>query len=208
VLVHGGAGAVGVFVIQLARLLGAHVVTTVSAHNLDFARELGAHEALDYKAGPFEDRVRDIDVVFDAVGGDTLQRSWGVLNQNGRLVTIAADSEATPEGRIKRAFFIVEPSHGQLVEIGNLLNAGNLRAVVDKVVPLSQASDAYAGKVDRNGRGKIVITIAQAGPSRYAWHSIGSQCRRRLQTAKSLFPTRINRVQSPRIELRCVARTD
>jgi NADPH:quinone reductase-like Zn-dependent oxidoreductase len=73
--VHGVTGAVGVFAIQLARLQGAHVITTVSAHNIDFAKELGAHEALDYKVGRFEDEVRNIDVVFDTVGGETLERS-------------------------------------------------------------------------------------------------------------------------------------
>ena len=75
VLVHGVTGAVGVFAIQLARLQGAHVITTVSAHNIDFAKELGAHEALDYKVGRFEDEVRNIDVVFDTVGGETLEWS-------------------------------------------------------------------------------------------------------------------------------------
>jgi NADPH:quinone reductase-like Zn-dependent oxidoreductase len=163
VLVHGGTGAVGVFAIQLARLRGAHVITTTSAHSLDFAKALGAEKALDYRAGPFEDRVRDIDVVFDAVGGEVLERSWGVLNHNGRLVTIAADSEATSDERIKRAFFVVEPHHDQLVEIAKLIDAGDLRTIVDTVVPLSRASDAYAGRLERSGRGKLVITMVGTG---------------------------------------------
>jgi NADPH:quinone reductase-like Zn-dependent oxidoreductase len=159
VLVHGGTGGVGVFAIQLARLRGAHVITTVSASNIEFAKELGADECIDYKAGAFEERVRDLDVVFDAVGGETLKRSWSVLNQRGRLVTVAAGSEAITDERTKRAFFIVEPRRDQLVELAKLLEAGELKAVVDAVVPLSKAGDAYAGAMERTGRGKLVIAV-------------------------------------------------
>jgi NADPH:quinone reductase-like Zn-dependent oxidoreductase len=159
ILVHGGAGAVSVFAIQLAHSRGAHVITTVSAHNVDFVKEIGADEVIDYKAAPFEDQVRDIDVVFDAVGGDTLQRSWSVMKPNGRLVTIAADSETTADERIKQAFFIVEPNQRQLVEIGKLLDAGSLRAIVDTVLPLLRASEAYTGQVERKGRGRLVVVL-------------------------------------------------
>ena len=146
VLVQGGAGAVGIFAIQLARFRGAHVITTVSAPNIEFVRELGADEILDYRAGRFEDRVREIDVVFDAVGGDILRRSWSVLKPDGRLVTIAASSEVTQDERTKRAFFIVEPNRQQLIEIGKLLDTGVLRPVVDTVLPWSQVSGRVCGK--------------------------------------------------------------
>jgi len=160
VLVHGGAGAVGVFAIQLARSRGAHVITTVSANNFEFAKVLGADEVIDYKAGPFEEKVCDIDLVFDAVGGETLRRSWGVLKENGRLVTVAADGESTQDERTRQSFFIVEPKRDQLVEIGKLIDAGNLRAVVDTVLPLSRAADAYAGRLKRSGRGKMVVSVS------------------------------------------------
>jgi NADPH:quinone reductase-like Zn-dependent oxidoreductase len=159
-LVHGGAGAVGIFAIQLARSRGAHVITTVSAHNFEFVKALGANEVLDYKAAPFESKLRDMDVVFDAVGGETLQRSWRVLKENGRMVTIAADSESTQDERTKRAFFIVEPSRQQLVQVGELLDSGDLRTIVDTVLPLSQSSDAYTGKAGRKRRGKLVVAVA------------------------------------------------
>src|SRR3984957_4370166 len=139
VLINGGAGAVGVFAIQLARWRGAHVAATVSAHNFEFAKALGANQVIDYQATPFEEEVRDIDVVFDTVGGDTLFRSWGVLKPNGRMVTIAAGNEATRDERTKQAFFIVEPNQQQLVEIGRLLDAGDLRPVVDTLVRFSRA---------------------------------------------------------------------
>lgn len=159
VLVHGGAGAVGIYAVQMARALGAHVITTVSPRNFEFVQELGAGEVIDYKATPFDSIVRDIDVVFDGVGGDTLQRSWNVLKPNGRLVTIAADSENTSDERTKRAFFIVEPNRQQLIEIGNQLDSGKLEAVVDTVIPFSEASSGYAGKAAKRGRGKVVIEL-------------------------------------------------
>jgi NADPH:quinone reductase-like Zn-dependent oxidoreductase len=159
VLVHGGAGSVGVFAIQLARLRGAHVIATASARNLDFIKQLGAERALDYHAAPFEDSVREMDIVFDTVGGDTLRRSWSVLGPDGRMVTIAAGADTGSE-ETKRAFFIVEPSREQLVEVARLVDAGDLRPVVDTVVPFSRAADAYTGSVDRKGRGKSVVQVA------------------------------------------------
>ncbi len=160
ILVHGGSGAVGVFVIQMARQSGAHVITTASAQNLEFARGLGAELAIDYSAERFEEQVQDLDVVFDCVGGDTLRRSWRVLKPGGRMVTIAADSEATDDPRIKDAFFIVEPNSHQLAEIGKLLDQGRLRVFVDAEVPLSEAAAAYSRKVEsRHGYGKMVIVM-------------------------------------------------
>jgi NADPH:quinone reductase-like Zn-dependent oxidoreductase len=162
VLVHGGAGAVGIFALQLARSRGARVTTTVSAHNLEFVKKLGANQAIDYRAARFEDQVRDIDVVFDTVGGDTLRRSWGVLKPGGRMVTVAADSENTRDEREQKAFFIVEANRQQLIEISRLLDAGELQTVVDSVLPFAQASDAYKGAVRKKGRGKLVVTLVES----------------------------------------------
>jgi NADPH:quinone reductase-like Zn-dependent oxidoreductase len=158
-LVHGGAGAVGVFAIQLARWCGAYVTTTVSAQNFEFVKGLGADQVIDYKAAPFENQVRDVNVVFDAVGGETLRRSWSVLKPHGRLVTIAVGGDTSPDERARKAFFIVASNRQQLVEIGRLLDAGDLRPVVDTRVPLSQADEAYTGTVERKGRGKVVVVV-------------------------------------------------
>ena len=167
-LVHGGAGVVGIFVIQLARRCGAYIITTASVNDLEFVRKLGADEAIDYKATRFEEAVKNIDVVFDAVGGDTLQRSWGVLSKKGRLVTIASDSAATTDERIKQSFFIVEPSHQQLIEIGTLLDAGELHTWVNTILPLSRASDAYTGTVNKKGRGKLIVAGGERrGPAHW-----------------------------------------
>jgi NADPH:quinone reductase-like Zn-dependent oxidoreductase len=107
---------------------------TTPAQDIDFVKRLGADEAIDYHASRFEKEVRDVDVAFDTVGGDTLERSRGVLKPGGRMVTIAADSEGTTNQRVKDAFFIVEPNQAQLVEIARQLDAGNLKAFVKNIV--------------------------------------------------------------------------
>lgn len=161
VLVHGGAGAVGLYAVQLAHNRGAHVITTVSAQDVDFVKRLGGDQAIDYKASRFEKEVRDVDVVFDTVGGDTFQRSWSVLKPGGRMITIAADGEGTTDQRVKDAYFIVEPNQKQLVEIAKQLDAGHLRAFVKTTLPLNDASAAYSGAVThRSGPGKIVIAVS------------------------------------------------
>jgi len=163
VLIHGGAGAVGVFAIQLARMAGAHVITTASVRHREFLVELGAEQVIDYRTERFEEILRDIDVVFDGVGGEALERSWGVLKPAGRLVTIAATGEgASADERTKAAFFIVEPNHEQLTEIARLLENGTLRTFVDAVVPLEEASAAYFGKINRrHGYGKVVVSVME-----------------------------------------------
>jgi len=156
VLIHGGAGAVGVFAVQFAKQRGAHVVTTVSARNFEFVRSLGAAEVLDYQAEAFDRVLHGIDVVFDTVGGQTLDRSWNVLRPGGRLVTIAAGSEATQDERTKAAFFIVEPKRDQLIAIGQQIDAGEVRPIVDALLPWTHAADAFE---HRHGRGKTVVQV-------------------------------------------------
>ena len=122
---------------------------------------LGAERVIDYRAARFEATVSGMDVVFDTVGGETLQRSWSVLKPGGRMITIAADGEFTSDERVKQAFFIVEANHDQLRQIGDLLESGDLHPVVDAVLPLTQAAAAYKGEVrERRGRGKLVVTVA------------------------------------------------
>jgi len=161
VLIHGAAGAVGLFVVQLAHLRGAYVIATASARDAEFVKQLGADEVIDYETSRFEDQVENVGIVFDAVGGETLDRSWTVLKPSGRIVTIAADSEVTGDQRVKEAFFIVEPNQEQLLEVAKLLDAGSLKAFVSAVVPLEEASIAYSRAVpDKRGYGKVVVAVA------------------------------------------------
>ncbi|HVU44825.1 MAG TPA: NADP-dependent oxidoreductase [Terracidiphilus sp.] len=160
VLIHGAAGAVGVFATQFARLRGAVVIATASAQAVAFVRQIGADEVIDYKSERFEDRVDKVDVVFDAVGGETRDRSWSVLRPGGRLVTIAADAEATNDQRVKDAFLLVEANQHQLQEIARLLDAGTIRAFVRAEVSMEQTPLAYTGGLrERLVYGKVVVNI-------------------------------------------------
>jgi NADPH:quinone reductase-like Zn-dependent oxidoreductase len=160
VLIQGGAGAVGLFAVQLAHQHGAHVIATASQKNLQLVAELGADEVIDYRASRFEDRSGKVDVVFDTVGGDALDRSWSVLNAGGRLVTIVSGLPDNAEQRVKDTFFIVEPSQKQLLEVARLLDAGTLKTYINAVVPFEEASNAYSGYVrGKLGYGKVVIVI-------------------------------------------------
>jgi NADPH:quinone reductase-like Zn-dependent oxidoreductase len=161
VLVHGGAGAVGIFAVQLARSRGAHVIATASEHNLSFVSGLGADEVIDYRKERFEDRVGKVDIVFDTVGDETLQRSWSVLKPTGRMVTIASDVEGTDDPKLKAAFFIVEPNHDQLNEVARMLDEGSLRTYVGATVALERVEEAYAGGHGlKNGPGKVVVVVS------------------------------------------------
>ncbi|MGH9591669.1 MAG: NADP-dependent oxidoreductase, partial [Bryobacteraceae bacterium] len=104
VLIHGAAGGVGIFAVQLAKWRVAHVIATASAGNLDFVRSLGADEVIDYRATPFEKVARDLDIVFDTVGGETLARSWALLKPGGKAVTIVPSSREAAEQRVRDAF--------------------------------------------------------------------------------------------------------
>ena len=155
VLIHGGAGAVGLFAVQLAKSHGAYVIATSSKANIDFVKQLGANEVIDYRERRFEE-AGPVDVVFDTVGGETLDRSWDLLKPGGRLVTIAADAEPSTDPRVKSAFFIVEQDGAQLATLGTLFDSGVLRAFVKAGLPMEEADRAYSGSVAGNP-GKLVL---------------------------------------------------
>jgi NADPH:quinone reductase-like Zn-dependent oxidoreductase len=160
VLVHGAAGAVGAYAVQLVCLRGAHVAATASGAGVAFVKELGAEQVIDYRTSRFEHCVNEMDVVFDSVGGDPLRRSWSVLKSHGRMVTIAAGEENTTDASAKEAFFIVEPNQKQLTALAGLLQSRQIRPFVSAVVPMSGAPEAYAGKIPRRQPGKVVVTVA------------------------------------------------
>ena len=126
-------------------------------------KQLGADEVIDYKTSRFQDLVRDVDVVFDSVGGETLELSWSLLKPNGRMVTIVSEPPSN-DPRAKKSFFIVEPIQRQLVEIGKLLDAGSLKTFVNAILPLEDAAKAYTKPLPHElGYGKIVITVPNGG---------------------------------------------
>src|SRR6266516_4780676 len=161
VLIHGAAGGVGVFAVQLARLAGAHVIATASARNSDFLRELGASAVIDYSTTHFEQVVHDVDLVLDMVGGDTLERSWQVVKPGGVFVSVASppSPEEAKAHDVRPVWFIVEPNREQLIQIGALIDTGRIRPIIETVLPLSQARQAYEQGARRHTRGKIVLCV-------------------------------------------------
>jgi NADPH:quinone reductase-like Zn-dependent oxidoreductase len=160
ILVLGGSGSVGLFGVQLAHAHGAIVSSTSSSYNLPILLQLGADEALDYRLSTFEGRSQEFDVVFDTVGGETLGKSWGMLKDSGRMVTIATASEGTSDQRTKDAFFIVEAKHDQLVEIARRLDRGLLKSFVKALVPFDDGPSAFKGQIEaKRGLGKVVISV-------------------------------------------------
>jgi NADPH:quinone reductase-like Zn-dependent oxidoreductase len=172
ILIHGAAGGVGSFAVQLARWTGAHVIGTASAHNSSFLKDLGVNDVIDYKKTSFEDRVHDVDIVFDTVGGKTLERSWQVLRKGGKLVSVASQGLPTTFDKLQSYFkekgdsygvdatwFILHPSRDQLIRIGDLIDSGQVKPVVDTILPLSQARQAYEGAEGVHKHGKIVLRM-------------------------------------------------
>jgi NADPH:quinone reductase-like Zn-dependent oxidoreductase len=160
VLIHGGAGGVGSFAIQLAAWKGAFVVTTVSEANAEFVRSLGAREVIDYRKAKFEEVINDADLVLDLVGGDTLTRSFKAIKKGGRVVTVATNAEGSQDPEVKGAFFIVETKRDQLVELAGLIDAGRLIPIMNEVFPLEKAEQAFFPIKRGAVRGKMVLRIS------------------------------------------------
>jgi NADPH:quinone reductase-like Zn-dependent oxidoreductase len=160
VLVHGAAGGVGAYAVQLAHWKGAHVTGTASAGNLGFAKSLGAENVIDYNATRFETVVKDMDAVIDTVGGDIPDRSWQVLRQGGVFVTIAArlaDDAGAKHG--VRATGSARASADKLPVISELLKSKEIKPVVGAVFPLAEAQKAQELSNTGHGRGRIILHI-------------------------------------------------
>jgi NADPH:quinone reductase-like Zn-dependent oxidoreductase len=153
VVVQGAAGGVGHVAVQLARSHGAYVIGTASTRNHETVRELGADEVVD-QAAQLEDAV---DLVFDTVGGERLQRAPSLLRPGGMLVSVAEEPPAEPG--ISAVYFVVEPSHAQLVELAKLVDRGDLRPTIDKVFPLAESRKAFERTMGERRRGKIVLEV-------------------------------------------------
>lgn len=159
-LIHGAAGSVGSFAVQLARAKGIYVYGTASGRNQAYLKELGVDEPIDYQTTKFEDVARDVDFVLDTQGGETQQRSFAVLKKGGILVSIVqppAQEEAAKHG-VRATFFGSQPNVEQLKEIARLIDAGQLKTTIEAVLPLEDAGRALDLSQTGHGRGKIVLT--------------------------------------------------
>jgi len=161
VLIHGAAGGVGGFAVQIAHWRGAYVIGTASAGNRDFVLSLGANEVIDYRHVRFEQAVREIDVVLDTIGGGTRERSWQALTPGGILVTLPEpipEREAASHGR-RGVFFVVRPDREQLGRLATLIDSGAIRPVIAQTVPLAEAREAFERGVAGHTRGKLVLAV-------------------------------------------------
>lgn len=159
VLILGAAGGVGHLATQLARRRGAYVIGTASPSSAERARTYGAHEVLD-RANVFEKVLEPVDLVFDTVGGELLESSPAVIRQGGRLVSVAEEPpETRPEQKIEATYFVVEPNRSQLVELGRMIDAGDLHPAIDSVFPLSDARAAFERSMASGKTGKVVLRV-------------------------------------------------
>ena len=162
VLIHGAAGGVGSFAVQLARWRGAEVVATSSERNRDYLRSLGAARVIDYRQVPFEEEVGRVDAVFDTIGGETQQRSWQVLERGGVLVSIVDPpdpAQAAAHG-VRQAFVFIQPDAEILARLAQLIDGGQLRVFLEDVLPLSEARRAHELSQAGHVRGKLVLQVA------------------------------------------------
>lgn len=162
VLIHGAAGGVGTFAVQLAKLKGARVLATTTGQHVEYVQQLGADEVIDSTTTPFETVAHSVDVVLDLLGGETQQRSWKLLKAGGILVSLLSppsQEEAVAHGA-RAGFLGARPSSRLLKELADLLDREQIKTHVGKVFPLEQARQAQ--EVKRNGhiQGKIVLKIA------------------------------------------------
>lgn len=184
VLIHAGAGGVGSFAIQLAKHLGAHVITTASARNTDFVKALGADEVIDYRSQSFADVCAPVDLVFDSLGEEVFDDNIRVLRRGGRMVNITIDVPRHVErygsffslfslgfamaklhlwpylkkGVVSR--HVIKRCDGeQLGLIAGLVDEGVIKPIVDRVLPLAEIQEAHRYSASHRAKGKIVLEV-------------------------------------------------
>ena len=162
VLIHGGSGGVGTFAIQIAKARGAKVIATASTANQDLLKQLGADVCIDYTKQKFEHVAKDVDVVLDSVGKETLARSYSVMKKGGFIVSLVArpDPAELAKDGIQGAALDVEPNSNELAEIGKLIDDGKIKVIVSQTFPLSEAKKAQEQVATGHTRGKIVLKVA------------------------------------------------
>lgn len=164
VLIHGGAGNVGSYAVQLAHRAGLRVIATASADDLDVVHNLGADVVIDHRAQRFEDEIRDADAVIDLVGGETQERSFQVLRRGGRLISAVSrpDQNLAERFGVEAVFFLVNVTSPYLAEIARLIDSGELRPNVGVVLPLADAREAHLmlEHMRPSPKGKIVLAVA------------------------------------------------
>ncbi|HLY10368.1 MAG TPA: NADP-dependent oxidoreductase [Planctomycetota bacterium] len=159
ILIHGAAGGVGAFAVQLARWKGARVMATASSEDLPELKQLGAYEVIDYKSERFEDRVKGVDAVVDLVGGETLARSYSVVKPGGIVVSIVGppDQHQLQLKQIRGQFYRMQRDADDLKKLADLIHRGTLKVRVKQAFPLMLAKEAQDLSQGGRSHGKIVL---------------------------------------------------
>ena len=161
VLIHGGSGGVGGFAVQFAKAEGAYVYATASGDGIETTRGYGADEVIDYKSQKFEDVAKDVDLVFDLIGGETQDRSFAVLRPGGALISTVQepDKAKAAEKQLTAKRYMAEPNADHLKRIGELIDAGKVKVVVAETFPLKDASAAHKSLEEGHPLGKVVLEV-------------------------------------------------
>ena len=148
---------------QLAKWKGAYVIATASTKNQELLRELGADETIDYTRQRFEDVARKIDIVLDPIGGDTQERSWQVLKKSGILLSVVQPPSADKAKAlgIQAVFVASQPNGAELAKIAELIDTGDLKPIVNRILPLSEARRAHELSQTGHTHGKIVLRVKE-----------------------------------------------
>lgn len=161
ILIHGGAGGIGSIAIQLAKYLGAYVATTVSTDDIQFVKDLGADEVIDYKNQKFEELLKDYDAVFDTVGGETADKSFKVLKKGGVIVSMLGqpNPDLAKQHGVAAIGQGTETNAKHLTRLAELVDSGKIKAQVDKTFPLDHVKEAFDYQEKSSPRGKVVLKI-------------------------------------------------
>jgi alcohol dehydrogenase len=161
ILIHGGGGGIGSFAVQIAKNLGAHVAVTAAAEDAEFVKALGADEVIDYKNQKFEELLKEFDVVFDTVGGETNKKSYQILKSGGVLVSMTEqpDEELSKKYRITAVSQQSKSTTERLQKIAELIDQDKLKVNIDKIFPLEQAAEALDYLKNGHPKGKVVIEV-------------------------------------------------
>ncbi|HXV26134.1 MAG TPA: NADP-dependent oxidoreductase [Alphaproteobacteria bacterium] len=162
-IIHGAAGNVGAYAVQLARRAGVRTIATAAADDVPFVRKLGADTVIDYRSQRFEAEVRDADAVIDLVGGDTQRRSFQALRRGGKLISAVShpDQNLAKSHGVDATYFLVKVTSRHLAEIAVLIDDGKLRTRVGAVLPLADAREAHfmLEGLRPQPKGKIVLSV-------------------------------------------------
>lgn len=185
ILIQAGAGGVGTFAIQLAKVMGATVATTASIAGTDLVKSLGADEIINYKTEKFEDMLKNYDAVFDTLGGESLEKSFDILKDGGKIVSVSGLPNARfakeygsgffktllfslatkkltaleKKHNVQYTFLFMEPSGEQLRILANYIETGKIKPVIDKVFPFGDAQKAMEYAESGRAKGKIILKI-------------------------------------------------